>query len=146
MNIVFKQITFGSPEYDKEIALRTKILREPLGLTYTGQQLAEEISEQHFGAYSGDKLIACLLLKQIDPETVQMRQVAVAAEHQKRGVGKMLAVYAESIARENKYSKMILHAREVVSEFYLKLGYETVGATYLEVGIPHITMEKMLTD
>jgi predicted GNAT family N-acyltransferase len=146
MNITFKHITFGSPEYDKEISLRSKVLREPLGLTYTGQQLAEEISEQHIGAYEGDTLIACLLLKHIDNTTVQMRQFAVAEQKQNQGVGKMLALYSEHEAKEHSYLKIILHAREVVKDFYLKLGYEEISEVYVEVGIPHVTMQKQIAD
>ena len=40
MNII--QVEFATPEYDETIALRYKILREPLGLEFTEEQLAAE--------------------------------------------------------------------------------------------------------
>jgi hypothetical protein len=33
-------ITFGTPEYDEAVALRYEILRRPLGLHFTPEQLA----------------------------------------------------------------------------------------------------------
>ena len=41
-------------------------------------------------------------------------------------------------------SRLRLHARGTAVGFYLKCGYRTVGAEFLEQGIPHIRMEKEL--
>ena len=39
MNIEIKQIAFDGAEHKKEIELRYKVLRQPLGLNYTQEQL-----------------------------------------------------------------------------------------------------------
>jgi predicted GNAT family N-acyltransferase len=39
---------------------------------------------------------------------------------------------------------MVLHARETAVPFYNALGYNSVGAQFEEVGIPHFRMEKAL--
>ena len=45
MNII--QVEFATPEYDETIALRYKILREPLGLEFTEEQLAFLLETLH---------------------------------------------------------------------------------------------------
>ena len=73
-----------------------------------------------------------------------MRQVAVAENRQKQGIGQRLVAYSETWAQRNAFEKMTLHARETAVPFYLKLGYTTVGERFFEVGIPHFKMEKSL--
>lgn len=136
-------IAFASPEYDEAIALRYAVLREPLGLSFTPEQLAEEWSDTHLAAFhpSGN-IIGILVLSPLDEQTVKMRQVAVAPELQGRGVGAALVEYAEQVAQEAHFKKMVLHAREGAAPFYLRLGYQIIGERFEEVSIPHFKMEK----
>jgi predicted GNAT family N-acyltransferase len=53
--------------------------------------------------------------------------------------------YAENVARDNGYKKMIMHARKTAVGFYEKLGYTTTGNEFTEVSIPHFVMEKRLS-
>lgn len=142
MNIEIKQIAFGDEDYKKEIELRYKVLRQPLGLNYTEEQLAAEKDEFHFTAFDGDKLVGCLLMKAIDKDEIKMRQVAVDESYQGKGVGKALVLYSEKFAAENGFSLITLHARKTAVPFYEKLGYEIVGDEFTEVTLPHFKMKK----
>ena len=71
-----------------------------------------------------------------------MRQLAVAAELQGQGIGTALVEFAEALAREIGYRRMILHARETAVPFYEKQGYSIIGEGFEEVTIPHWAMEK----
>jgi len=73
-----------------------------------------------------------------------MRQVAVTAHLQGKGLGRKLVDFCEDFGRERGFHIMSLHAREVASMFYLKLDYEIVGEPFEEVGLPHYRMEKQL--
>jgi predicted GNAT family N-acyltransferase len=75
---------------------------------------------------------------------VKMRQVAVAATEQGRGVGSAMVAYSEEVAREKGFSTMVLHARRTAVPFYLRLGYTQEGDEFEEVTIPHYRMYKML--
>ncbi|MFA6597054.1 MAG: GNAT family N-acetyltransferase [Ignavibacteriaceae bacterium] len=142
MNIEIKQIAFGGTEHKKEIELRHKILRQPLGLKYTQEQLNSEKDEFHFAAFEGDKLVGCLLMKAIDNKEIKMRQVAVDEDYQGKGVGKMLVLYSEKFVSVKGFSLITLHARKTAVPFYEKLKYETVGDEFTEVGLPHFIMKK----
>lgn len=144
MIIEIKEIEFDSPEYKDEVELRDKILREPLGLTFTAEQLKSEENEYHLGAYLSGKLIGCLLLKPIDNSTVKMRQVAVDETIQGKGVGKKLVEFSEQFAFGKGYSEIILNARDTAVQFYLKMGYKVIGEMFIEVTIPHYKMQKTL--
>lgn len=146
MTIIIKEIDFGSAEYRQEIALRYRILREPLGLTYSDEQLAAEAAETRLGCFVDEVLCGCLLLKPVDANTMQFRQAAVAADKQGMGLGRQLMLAGEKIAAQKGFTSILLHARQHVIPFYEKLGYHCVGDPYTEVGIPHCTMVKPLSE
>jgi len=142
MKTEIKQIEFGGEDYKKEIELRYKILRQPLGLHYAQEQLDAEKDEFHFAAFDGEKLAGCLLMKAIDKNEIKMRQVAIDETYQEKGVGKALVLYSENFASEKGFSVITLHARKTAVTFYEKLGYEIVGDEFIEVTLPHFKMRK----
>ena len=143
MQIQIHQIDFGTPEYDEAVRLRYEVLRRPLGLEYTPEQLAEEFDQIHLAAYTpGGKLLAYLNLTPIDTDIVKMRQVAVDPQFQKAGIGSVLVAESERFAQRLQFKKMVLHAREAAVPFYERLGYTVVGDAFEEVGIVHLKMEK----
>lgn len=140
----YYQIEFGTPEYDEAVRLRYKILREPLGLDFTAEDLAKEYDQYHLGAYDAkNNLVGYLLLSPKAEHIIQMRQVAVQADLQNRGIGKGLVYYSESFVQSKGYKTMMLHARDTAVPFYEKLGYKKVGSAFEEVGIKHYKMEKL---
>lgn len=139
-----KLIDFHSNDYQKELALRNQVLREPLGLSLSAQDVEGEENHIHIGAFEQDKLIGCLILTPRDNQIMQMRQVAVAPDAREGGVGRQLIEFAESYAKEQGIKQMTLHARKFVSGFYIKLGYEVEGQEYKSLGIPHLNMQKEL--
>jgi predicted GNAT family N-acyltransferase len=145
MNMYVTQIQFGTPAYDETVRLRTDILRKPLQLEYSLEQLAAEWSDMHLACYTQfDELVGCMIFTQVDDKTLKMRQVAVASEWQGRGVGTFLMAECEKFARVHGYTRIEMHARDVAVPFYLKLGYRKVGKQFTEVTIPHFKMEKTL--
>jgi len=84
------------------------------------------------------------MLVPVNNATVQLRQMAVIAGLQGKGIGKVLMQFAENISRDLGYKKIIMHARKTAIGFYEKLGYTTTGKEFLEVTIPHFAMEKVL--
>jgi predicted GNAT family N-acyltransferase len=143
-NILCKSVDFGSPEQLASIELRRRILRWPLGLDFTPEQLAREMHDFHLVAMNGDDLIACLVLTPQNREAIKMRQVAVDPEWQGKGVGKELVMLSEQVAKDLGFTRMVLHARDTAVPFYLRLSYDIEGEPFEEVSIPHRTMAKSL--
>ncbi len=145
MNII--QVEFATPEYDETVALRYKILREPLGLDFTEEQLAAEYTDFHLAAYSEAWILrGCLVLTPKTDKVLKMRQVAVGVESQSKGFGTLLVQASEVFARANGYKTMELNARDTAIQFYEKLNYQKVGEEFVEVNIPHFKMMKQLVD
>ncbi|HVZ42007.1 MAG TPA: GNAT family N-acetyltransferase [Candidatus Kapabacteria bacterium] len=140
----FQIVRHGSQEYRETVALRDSVLRRPLGLHFTPEQLAAETGDIHLACYDGNALVACLILTPVDARTVKMRQVAVAQERQAQGVGRALVERSEHVARERGFAEVVLNARLNVVPFYERLGYECVGGVFEEVTIPHRAMRKTL--
>ena len=137
-------IQHGSKEYQEAVALRDDVLRKPLGLAYTKEQLQQEKDSYHLTCRVDNILVACLILKPQDPDSLQMRQFAVHTEYQGQGYGRQLAKFAEDFAKEKGFKEIFLHSRQVALSFYEKLGYQKEGKPFTEVTIPHYRMRKSL--
>jgi len=142
-----KLLEFGSNDYKKSIELRRNVLRKPLGLDFTTDDLNSEHDQFHFALFCNNELQAILLLKQmkdISTSTLKMRQVAVDPEFQSKGFGSVLVKFSEKWATESGFKNIELNARITALEFYKKLNYKEIGNEFLEVNIPHIKMIKNL--
>jgi len=140
----FFLITHGSADYRAEVGLRHELLRKPLGMSFTAEELAAEADSHHLGCRFGDRLVGCLVLRPLGSARIQMRQVAVDQTLQRRGIGRALVEHAEDFARRSGFREMYLHARESALPFYEKLGYAPFGEGFIEVGIPHREMRKLM--
>jgi predicted GNAT family N-acyltransferase len=137
------QIEFATPEYDEAVALRYEVLRRPLGLEYSPEQLATEWDNLHIAAFEeSGRLLGYLNLTPVSSAEVKMRQVAVTPEQQGKGIGAALVAYSEVLAKTLGFNEITLHARKTAVPFYLKVGYELVGDSFEEVGLPHFKMKK----
>lgn len=144
-NLTVIPIQFGTPEYDEAVGIRYDILRKPLGLEYTVNQLQKEWIDYHFACYDEQsRMIGCLILSKIDDTTLKMRQVAVKEQIQGTGVGKALVEAAEAFALTNNFNKIELNARQNAIPFYERLGYIIVSDTFTEIGIDHKKMIKQI--
>ena len=142
--MALKQIDHGTKEYQQMVNLRNEILRKPLGLSFTHEELAKEKEDILIGAFDEDEMLACCMLTQADNKCLRLRQMAVQNNLQGKGIGASMMNFAEILARDKGYKKLIMHARETVVGFYEKLGYKVVGDKFTEVTIPHFVMEKKL--
>ncbi len=138
------QIDHGSPEYHKMVKLRDEILRKPLGLAFSREELEKERKDILVGAFDDDRILACCLLTETEADTVRLRQMAVRKNQQGKGIGHSMMVFAETLARDKGYKKLMMHARDTAIGFYEKQGYKTLGEQFIEVSLPHHLMEKLL--
>lgn len=137
-------LEWGSKLQIQSIGLRYEVLRRPLGLFFTPEELQQEVTQWHVGMVSGERVEGVLLLKPIGDNVAKMRQVAVSEALQGKGIGKEMVRFAEAWCRCNQVVKIELHARKSAVPFYLSLGYKAEGAEFEEVGIPHMKMSIQL--
>jgi predicted GNAT family N-acyltransferase len=60
------------------------------------------------------------------------------------GVGRDIVNALTIAARQRGDQSIRLSAQRTAEGFYRRLGYQTVGDTYEDVGIPHVDMEILL--
>jgi predicted GNAT family N-acyltransferase len=126
------------------VKLRYEIMRKPLGLSFTDDELTKEKEDVLIGAFEDDEIIGCCLLTKIDSHCTRLRQMAVQKNRQGLGIGESMMQFAENIARDRGFKTMMMHARETAIGFYERYGYKTRGDEFIEVNIPHRVMEKKL--
>lgn len=139
-----KVIEHGSAQYKDMVALRMEILRKPLGLKFSEEELEKEKKDLLIGAFEDEKLLACCILTPLSSNSYKLRQMAVSQKMQRLGIGGLMLQFAEKLARDANYSTMILNARKSAIGFYEKMGYSIHGEEFIEVGIPHVEMRKKL--
>ncbi len=142
--MALRMIDHGTKEYQQMVNLRNEILRKPLGLYFSADELEREKDDILMGAFEDDRLLGCCLLTRMEDGTIRLRQMAVPNNMQGKGVGRALMIFAENIARDLSYKKLCMHARKTATGFYEKLGYTIAGDEFEEVTLPHYIMEKAL--
>jgi len=143
------EIDQNDPRYLAMLALRKAVLREPLGLEYSAEDLAAESDQIHLilamGPSEDDPVIGCALLVEGSNTVAKVRQVAVVESLRRKGLGRMLMLGVGFHASERGFTEIQLHSRETAVPFYKSLGYETLGDSFIEIGLPHILMRKRLS-
>lgn len=109
----------------------------------------EEIDEHdddavHFLGIIDNKPIAASRLRFVDTYG-KLERISVLTEYRGQSFGKQIMHFMEKTILENGFFTAKLHAQTHAEDFYKHLGYETVSGTFLDAGIPHVTMIKNLS-
>ncbi|MEI7628404.1 MAG: GNAT family N-acetyltransferase [Bacteroidota bacterium] len=137
-------IDHGSIQHRQMVDLRFQVLRKPLGLTFTKEDLEAEKNDILICFFDDERLEGCCILTKEDEKTVRLRQMAVLSGLQGKGIGRVIMSFAENIARDRGFKRLNMHARKTAQGFYEKLGYHLEGPEFEEVTIPHVEMVKNL--
>lgn len=143
--IAFHFIGPGTPAYEDMVVLRMNVLLKPIGVPRSYIDPLREADDVLIGAYENGQLIGCCILTRINAQVVQLRQMAVDAAFQGKGVGAAIVSFAEEVAKEKGCQTLLMHARDTVIPFYEKCGYQICSEQFFEVGIGHHKMQKQLT-
>lgn len=140
----YRTVTHYSKEYWKLVKLRDKILREPLNLMFSEEELFLENEQIHIGGFEGETAVASLSFVILSPTLLKMRQVCVDTPYQGKSIGKQLVAFAEQWAKENNYTTIECNARHSAVAFYESNAYKIEGEQFFELRIPHFKMTKSL--
>lgn len=141
-----KPIDLNSKDYLIEKDLRETILRKPLNLMLSDEDLRYDHLFMHMGAYYDNQLIGLCLYREVACGVVQIKQVCVHPRLQGHRIGKELMMKVEERIKKEGYTSIMLHARKNAWSFYEKLDYEFYGDEFYEVGIKHREMRKILSN
>lgn len=124
-------------------ALRRQIFIEEQGVPEAIEMDENDARAYHVLATIDGVVVGCGRMVPHGGE-VKIGRMAVLAERREHGIGRRIIEHLMDAARERGYRKAILHAQLYAEGFYLKCGYEPVGAVFEEAGIPHRLMERDL--
>jgi GNAT superfamily N-acetyltransferase len=146
--LIQMQITEPQSAHDFEgyYELRWRILRAPWKEPRGSEKDGFEEKAYHLMARTEEGTLAGVgRMHLIEPQTVQIRFMAVDEPFRGKGVGKLILSRLETEARSRGALKVFLHARAEVSDFYRKAGYSVTGPGPTLFGhIRHFVMEKKL--
>lgn len=143
--ITIQTVSVDSNLYQESLDFRYKILRQPLGLSWSKKDLDGEESQFHILAICNQKIIGTIVLKPISKIRIKLRQMAVDESLQGSGIGKKLVLFAENLARSKGFEEVEMIARMSALDFYKKLGYKTEGDEFEEVTVRSMNMIKNLS-
>jgi hypothetical protein len=140
-----KEVRTSSDEYIQSLKLREKVLREPIGLKISQEQIDNEQNQNHyhFIARKKNELVSALTMK-INPNSIQTCQIATEKKYRGNGIGKTLLEYGEKkILSLCEKKEFVVFSRLDSLMFYKKCNYEFKnGRVYLINGIEHRLLKK----
>jgi predicted GNAT family N-acyltransferase len=143
--MIFREIAYGSTDYGRECELRNDVLRRLLGLNLYDEDLSRESKQVHFGLFDAEGMIvACAIVVPMADGQARIRQMAVAEHCQRQGHGTRIMKEIEAVLQRRGFGHLVLNARMPAVPFYERLGYAVASEEFLEIGIPHVRMEKGL--
>jgi len=144
MTVVVDEVKFASYAYGESLTLRRNILRTPLGIDFSDEEIQDEPNLIHLTAMRDGMLAGALVLKPHDDGRIQIKQMCVEPVYRHAKIGSLLIRHAERMTKMRKVKDIWLNARLDVQIFYERSGYLASGDPYMRVGIPHIYMHKAL--
>lgn len=99
----------------------------------------------HAIACSGREVVGTGRLILLPGDEAQIGRMAVRASFRRHGLGTEVLRFLEREAKARGVKQIILHAQTYVRDFYHRRGYQEEGTPFVEAGIEHILMRKMLS-
>jgi predicted GNAT family N-acyltransferase len=90
----------------------------------------------------GRVLATCRLL--FVGTTVQFSRLAVARDARRRRIASRLLALADDETKAGGARRLVLHAQTYARSLYDAAGYEPRGRVFMEAGIEHVAMEKLI--
>ena len=130
-------------EWVRYYALRWQVLRQPWQPHGPQRDESDATAIHRLVCTPAGDVVAVGRLHRVDDTTGQIRYMAVADGHERRGYGSRLLAALEQAARELPVTTLILQARQDAIPFYLHHGYARREKTFLLFGeIQHYLMRK----
>lgn len=98
----------------------------------------------HFLCFHKDEPIGASRLRFIE-DAGKLERLCVLKQFRGKSYGKQLIEQMEKEIVNRGFQKAILNAQTHALSFYENLGYKVISEQFIDAGIPHVTMEKILT-
>jgi predicted GNAT family N-acyltransferase len=130
-------------EMEAALALRHEVFCREQGVPEYEELDGRDHEGVHLVAVAGDELIGTCRLLQVG-STVQFSRLAVRVDARRQGIATALLALADAETLSAGARRLVLHAQTYARELYQQAGYRPRGRPFIEAGIEHIAMEKVL--
>jgi predicted GNAT family N-acyltransferase len=134
----------GDAEMSAALALRHEVFCVEQGVPVYEELDGRDGEGVHLVAVSDGVLLATCRLLFVGP-TVQFSRLAVRQSARRQGIASALLALADDETRAGGARRLVLHAQTYARSLYEAAGYEPRGRIFMEAGIEHIAMEKILS-
>ena len=141
------KIPLTHDDFKAYYALRYQVLREPWGHPKgTEKDDYEPISEHFMAVNEKGEVVGAVKLYEKSAGVGYISHLAVATEHQHKGIGHLLLKTAEQRALERNFKIIGTMARVTATIYFEKFGFRTAGIPAPHLGTTHLVwMEKALS-
>lgn len=143
MSIILKQVNTPE-ELEQAFTVRKKVFVEEQGVPIEEEIDQEENNAIHYLAMNEGEIIGTCRVRWAKPGVAKAERVAVLREGRGTGAGRQLMLAIEAYANQNHATEIVLSAQTHAIPFYEKLGYEVCSDIFLDAGIEHKKMTKVL--
>lgn len=97
----------------------------------------------HFVVYDENHAIGAGRLRELDG-VGKVERICIDRAYRNNGIGKLLMNAIENEGKKNGFTAFKLNSQVQATGFYKNLGYEVISEQFLDAGIPHVTMKKII--
>ena len=133
----------GKDEMREALALRRAVFCREQGVPEFEELDGRDSEGIHLAAIADGDLVGTCRLLHVG-HTVQFSRLAVRADARRQGIATKLLELADSESRGLGAKRLVLHAQTYARELYEGVGYRPRGKAFIEAGIEHVAMEKVL--
>ncbi|UCG10404.1 MAG: GNAT family N-acetyltransferase [Dehalococcoidia bacterium] len=112
----------------------------PENLVYDGNDRAA----RHLVVKEGQRVIGAARVRFLAAGQAKLERMAVLFAFRHLGIGQEMVDFLVGELRGEGIKKLILHAQHQVVEFYQTCGFKPVGRPFVEAGIKHQKMERIV--
>ncbi len=130
-------------EFDAALAVRHEVFVVEQGVPAREERDGRDRSGLHLIAVQGGEVVATCRLVFVGA-TVQFSRLAVKRSARRQGIASALLRATDAESRARGATRIVLHAQTYARSLYDQAGYVPRGREFVEAGIEHIAMEKLL--
>jgi len=113
----------------------------PLELEHDEHDQLEDSSAQHYLLVEDGMPIGTARWVKLEDGSIKIQRFAILSLARGKGYGKVLL---DAMEADTQASRYVLGAQAHAIGFYERCGYTVISDTFLDAGIPHKTMEKIV--